>query len=454
MRLLIINYDFPPAGGAGIKRCLKFMKFLPLFGWNCTVLTVKNGNHTVTDESLCNEIEPDVSIYRATTLESFVVNRRSCGGNGQLNSNKAEATHFSKRYVRKVYKALGKFFKIPDSRILWLPFAIVAALRIRIHGRNAFDAIYATGPTFVNLIVGAIVNKITGKPLVCDFRDAWISDPMNRLDEKQYRFKMQNKLEKFVVSRSDLVITTNPFVTKDFRDRYADQPTEKFVTIYNGYDMDDFAALPNISGKHSDKFTFVYTGILYGERTPQYFLKALSLALTEKPDMRNGVHVSFVGVCKKFLDGKTVDDYLRQYKLHDVVELTGHVSRKKSLEYQMAADALLLIIGIVPEEKELTYGISGKIFDYLLSGRPVVTLANGGATREFIVENKIGEIFYHNDIVGIKNYIINSYEMHKTRCDNGKRGVPEFPQFNFRHLTGKLAENLNRITGSAASQGN
>jgi glycosyltransferase involved in cell wall biosynthesis len=189
----------------------------------------------------------------------------------------------------------------------------------------------------------------------------------------------------------------------------------------------------------------VYTGRLYGERTPKYFLEALRSAMEKEPDMKDKVRAIFVGSCEEFLDGRTIRDYLEEYNLHDAVKLTGHISRKESLEYQMSASVLLLLIGIVPLEMELTYGLSGKVFDYLLSEKPILTLANGGSTREFIVENKIGEIFFHEEIQGISDYLIDAY----TRFKNGKKvqsydfGIYE--KFDFRSLSKTLSEQMESI---------
>jgi len=186
---------------------------------------------------------------------------------------------------------------------------------------------------------------------------------------------------------------------------------------------------------------------LYGERTPKFFLKAVQLAVEKKPEMKEKLQIIFVGSCEKYLDGKYIEDYIEENKLNDLVKLTGHISRKASLQYQAEADVLLLLIGIVSKEKELTYGLSGKVFDYMLSAKPILTVANGGATREFIVKNKIGDIFYHEDINGIKNYLIEAY-------NNWQEGLSvsisnynaAYDQFNFRSLTKKLADHLFAIT--------
>jgi glycosyltransferase involved in cell wall biosynthesis len=444
--LLVVNYDFPPAGGAGIKRCLKFMKYLPEYGWDCVVLTVKDGNHTVTDASLLGEVWPGVPVYRVFSFESFFTGHKDSSQYGT--AQKSVAKHAVKKLMRlclgRIYKFFGQFIRIPDSRILWVPGAILTSVRIM--WKNRFDAIYATGPTFTNLLLGVLIKTISRKPLLVDFRDAWISDPMLVLNQgKGNVLKISAMLEKFVVVHADRVVTTNPFVTKDFQRRYSQFPSTKYDTIYNGYDSNDFKFVRDVVPRESKKFTIVYTGILYGERTPKYFLEALRRALDERPDILSKVQVLLVGKCQKFLDGKRIEDYLDEYHLKDTVQLTGHVSRIESLTYQAMANMLLLIVGIVPKEMGLTYGLSGKVFDYILAQKPILTVADGGSTREFIEENGIGRIFYHKDAEGIKNYLIEAYEKYTDGIEEPIPDTNSCSNFEFSALTKRMANHLNEI---------
>jgi len=447
--LLVVNYDFPPAGGAGIKRCLKFIKFLPEYGWDCVVLTVKDGNHTVTDASLLAEVGAGVPVYRAFSFEYFFTGDKdnSSRGPSRERVGKPGPQRLMRLCLGGLYKFFGQFIRLPDSRVLWVPAAILASAKIM--WKNRFDAIYATGPTFTNLLLGALIKTISGKPLVVDFRDAWISDPMFVLNqEKRQLLKISTMLEKFVVVHADRVVSTNPFVTKDFQTRYKQFLNAKFDTIYNGYDLEDSKFGQELVPREPGTFTIVYTGILYGERTPKYFLQALRRVLDERPDIASKLRVLFVGTCQEFLDGKRIEDYLDEYRLRNIVRSTGHVSRKASLAYQGMADTLLLIVGIVPKEMELTYGLSGKVFDYLLSRKPILTVANGGATREFITENGIGRVFYHEDTEGIKNYLIDAYEKFTQGIKESIPDMSSYCKFEFSALAKRMANHLNEILGN------
>lgn len=153
----------------------------------------------------------------------------------------------------------------------------------------------------------------------------------------------------------------------------------------------------------------------------------------------------FVGSCERFLDGKRIEDYIEENDVADLVELTGHLSRKASLEYQMNATILLMIVGIVPKEMELTYGLSGKVFDYLLFGKPILTIANGGSTREFVVEHRIGSVFYHHDVEGIKQYLVASYLDFEKGLPLKARSLNEFGEFNFKTITAALSQHMEHL---------
>lgn len=440
-KLLIINYDFPPAGGAGIKRCLKFLKFLDHEKWEISVLTVKNGNHSMIDTSLLDEIDDEVKIFRSFTFESFFMNNRNkditvkeaAGLKGD--DNKSIKNIFG-HFLKRTYNNHGHLFKVPDSRILWLPAAMFLSLKLVF--KNKFDVIFATGPTFVNFILAAIIKTLSRKPLLIDFRDAWMADPMFQTDKK-YIIKMHQIFEKSVINNADRVITTNPWVTDDFKKRYPSVDELKYDTIYNGYDHEDFE-FDNNGTKviDHDKLSIVYSGRLYGERSPKHFLKAIKLAVTEKPEIKNKIQVYFIGSCEQFLDGKYIENYIEENELQNIITLTGHISRTESLLYQKQSHILLLLIGIVPPEFELTYGISGKLFDYLLFNKPILTLANGGATRNFIVQNKIGNIYYHDEIEGIKNYLLLSYQKFLNNDLSSNNNIKNYQNFDFEKLTEKL----------------
>ena len=171
----------------------------------------------------------------------------------------------------------------------------------------------------------------------------------------------------------------------------------------------------------------------------------ISDLLKQRKEIRDNIEIIFVGPCEKFSDGKNIEDYISEYKLTDIVKLTGPVSRKKSIEFQMQASLLLLIVGVVAEGKEHMYGIPGKIFDYMATGKPILTLADDGATRQFIKENQIGSVFYHKDANLIKEFILDTIINTKVVISDNVVNSKLNPRFDFRLLTSQLINDLNTV---------
>lgn len=445
--LLIITDVFPPLSGAGVKRILKFLKFLPRYGWRCTILTAKNENFMPLDPTLSAEVPPQTTVERTYTLESlFKQPNGSSSGVHVPNSTSRKPTSFVPSPLKLAYKHLAPILKIPDSRMLWLPSAV--ANGVRLCRRENVNGILATGPSFTNFLIGAGIKRLTGKPLVLDVRDAWVADP-TRLFKRNYLKKIDARLERFAFNCADLVVTTNPFVTKDFIGRYPKRPSNAFDTIYNGFDPEDFPACSsNKILKTPDFFTIVHTGRLYAERTPKFFLQALGDALRIRPDIREHLRVLFVGSCETFNDGRRIEDYISEFNLSGVVLLPGQVSRRLSLDYQMEADLLLLLIGIVPAEQSLTYGISGKLFDYMGCGKPILTMANEGASRELISEKGIGALFSHDDTSAVRDHLIESFDRFASGNKSGRSSTEVFREFQLDTLISRLAGHLDVLAAT------
>ena len=434
--VLIITDVFPPLAGAGIKRILKFTKFLPEHGWRCFVLTADNERFLPTDPTLLREVPPATTVVRTYTLESLMQK-----SDGMANPSSAGPGGRTRRVPlrRRLYKFFGRFLRMPDSRILWLPSAV--ARGVRLCRQYKINVLLASGPSFTNFLVGACIKILSRRPLVLDVRDAWVADPTRQF-EKEYLRRMDAWCERFVLRRANRVITTNPFVTSDFADRYRHNPSTVFDTIYNGFDRDDFTFAGNAPSPTPDRFTIVHAGRLYAERTPRFFLEALSMAFQENPAMRDKTTIRFVGSCETYLDGKRIEDYVRELGLDGTVELVGRVSRTRSLEYQMQAHLLLLIIGIVPPAMALTYGISGKLFDYAACERPILTLANEGATRELIVTHRLGDVFFHEDLPAIRDYLVHAFQQFTDGVNPGGPDARSLQEFDFRSLAGRMSQHL------------
>jgi len=426
----MIAHNFPPCGGGGVRRVLNFVKFLPQYGWVPIVLTVKEGIYLNYDRDLLSEVANDVEIYRAGSLEKMVL--RMEGNTYKRNKDRNVILGLKNSMIRKMKDLLGA----PDKAILWAPFAVLEGIKV-ISRRNP-DVIYSTAPPFSDHLVGLILKKITGRPLIVDFRDAWVADPIHYWGSPSRR-RIETDMEKRVVRYADRVIAVTEGVREDFQRRYSTENPSKFVFLPNGYNKDDFADIKPKT-KLDGKLRIVHTGILNSNRTPKYFLGALRLLLNEYPEMGNHLEVLFIGQNRPFDDGKTIHEYIKQWNLTKVVKTLNFLSRREVLEYQLSADILLLIIGIVSHNLAETYGLAGKTFEYVMAKKPIFALADPkGPVGRFIRSTKTGIVIDPENVSAIKENLSRWIKLDRTdmlTCPDKKM----LEEYDFETITRKLAE--------------
>jgi glycosyltransferase involved in cell wall biosynthesis len=445
--VLFVVYEFPPEGARGTKRAMKFISYLPTHGWKPVILTVKNGNYDFHDGSLLSEIPTELKIYRAITMESLFYktgDKKDEVVDVKLMKSSANGVPLKRRILRSFYHLLGRGFSAADSRVLWIPFALKAGRRII--GEEKIDAIFASGPSFTNHLVAMLLKKMTKKPLILDFRDAWASDPAGVWRSARQK-RLTGMLESKAVMAADRVVSTTEGITLDFIERYA-EPGNKFVTITNGFDRGDFESLyGNVRRSKDGVFKIVHVGTLGWERSPKEFIVGLGELVREKPDMKGKIQVIFVGQNTPFKDGKTIHDYILEWNLSETITVTGFVARIESLKYMIDSDLLLLIIGKVPDNKGGIYGISAKMYDYALAGKPVMTIADEGASAEMVRFLRLGIVIPPDDKGMIKSEIINYYDRFKSGGLNVEINSEALDSFDFKNLTARLAGCFDDLVG-------
>lgn len=444
--VLMIAYEFPPEGARGTKRGMKFLSYLPEHGFEPVILTVKNGNYEYHDGSLLKDIPEKLPVYRAVTLESIFYKRSVLKENEVRDTRLEKDLKFNngmfRQTILKLYHFTGKFLRIPDSKILWLPFAIIEGFLIS--KKHRIDLIFASGPSFTNHITGALLKKVLRKPLITDYRDSWVSDPA-MIKMSKWQKKIMNKLEKFTVKSADRIVATTDGIRDDLKKRYRQYNYDhKVFTVTHGYDERDFLNSKKLT-KTSSQFHIVHSGTLGWERNPYEFLKAFSSLLEKYSELSKKIKITFVGQCTPFQDGKRIEDYVKELSLERCIELTGFVSKKTSIDYMFSADVLLLIIGRVQREGADIYGISAKIYDYAYARKPVITIAEEGATSKMARFLNVGPVIYPEDYNEIQNTILNYYNKYcskKLVVDSDSKVVS---LFSYSNLTKKLSEHFQNV---------
>jgi glycosyltransferase involved in cell wall biosynthesis len=367
-RLLVIAYAFPPCGGAGVQRTAKFVRYLPEFGWQPTVLTVDPSCYGVKDSSHADELPPEVEIIRTANFDPLVSFGKASNGHSANGDATAQSSHPShiKRLARDIGKgawmALYNNVLIPDQHVLWYPRAVRAGLDA--HRRHTFDLIYATGEPYSAYIAASRIARRTGVPYVIDMRDPWTLSPYrNNLGSRARQFVEQWQ-EQQVLDQCGACVFANRSIYL-YSEAYPHWK-ERFEYIPNGYDSADFEG---VEPKQFEKFTIVHTGtFLPGYRTADTFLRALREALNARPEIRQILQVLFVGKVG------AERDLIRELSLNDIVIQTGYLPHRESIAYLKGAHLLLLVGG------EHRWEETGKIYEYFAVQKPILALVNPEGT--------------------------------------------------------------------------
>lgn len=389
-RVLVIAYYFPPMGLSGVQRTLKFVKYLPQFGWRPTVLTIEPKGYIARDESLLDELAGrDIRIVRTPMA-----------GPGRLFAKK-EVVNLPPEWTRKMLSRISDTFFLPDNKIGWKRKAVDTALEL--HKETPFDLIFATAPPFTDFLIGREVKAIINKPLVLDYRDPWLDYPFKFYPTPYHRWR-NYILERRALRASSHVVTTNRRVKESILSRYKFLTYHDVEIIPQGFDPEDFEGVPPKPQAHKTRrMRIAYAGIFWEDRKPDYFLQALHDLFKEQPKLRGRIEAVFIGNFREENHQIVV-----RLGLHDSVTVMGYLPHHECIRQLMDADLLWMIVG---DE----YGSPGKTYEYIGAQKPILGCAPEGFIKQTILEAG-GTVTAPKDVEGIKNAIGNYFalfERHK-----------------------------------------
>jgi len=421
MKVLIITYYWPPSGGPGVQRWLKFVKYFPQFDFQPIVLTVNpaSAEYPVLDHSLEAEIAPDLEVFRTDCKGVYEWYKKMTGVktapySGFANEGNPGLLQKIARFIR------GNFF-LPDARRGWIKYAFAEACRLI--EKYGIDAVVTTGPPHSTHLTGLKIKKKYNIRWIADFRDPWSNIQYKSfLYQTHWAQMIDLKNERRVLERCD-----NVLLAVDERKRFAAiHPhinPEKMYFMPNGYDESDFEGM-NFSTP--DEFVITYTGTIAVNYPTQGLVKALLQIKEQFPFV-----MQFVGKT----DEKTRAIF--EQNLPDNIFFRDHVSHHKSIGYLAQSSVLLLINADV---KGSEYLLHGKIFEYLASGKPVLLLgAVEGKAAQIIKSANAGAAFDYNDVAGIADFLSLQYQ----NQTNSIRLNPDWEvirQYSRKQLTQRLAE--------------
>ncbi len=421
-KVLFITYYWPPAGGPGVQRVLKFAKYLPQFGWSPIILTVANGEYPAVDETLFKDIADDLPVYKTASLEPFSLYRKFTGQKADDKISTFVLTEDSQAGFKKRLATFirGNLF-IPDARIGWKPYAVKQGRHI-INNEN-IDLIFSSAPPMSTHLIAQKLAQQSGVPWVADFRDPW-TDVFyyHNLKRTRAAVALDRHLEKSVLAAADAVVTVSPTIEKLFQ---AKAPNSYHI-VPNGFDPDDFARIA--PAPDDGKIHFVHAGHLAVNQNPHGLWTALARLLESTSPLRHKLQLDFYGSIHSEVHRALVDSGLDKisrfhtYIPHD--ELVAVLKRA----------ALLLFV--VPETSYAKGIPTSKLFDYMGAGRPILGIGpEDGDAAVVMQQAQCGRVLDDSNAPALDEFLAQLDQPISLENKN-------ISQFSRRALTENLAEIL------------
>ncbi len=427
-KVLIITYYWPPSGGAGVQRSLKFVKYLPEFGIEPIVITVDRNQATypILDESLLKEVKENVRVIRTRSFEplkilSALKGKDTIPHGGFANNNKETITQKTLRFIR------GNFF-LPDARLGWVRFAVKAASDII--EKEKVDTVFISSPPHSSQLIGLELKKKYKIRWIADMRDPWTDIYYyHDLLHTKYAAKRDAVYERQVLENADEVISVSDPINKLFLAKSEKLRAEKFHVIPNGFDRDDF----NLNNKAvNKKLHLAYVGTMADNYRPLTLFKAIKKLVDEFSLNKDTIAITLVGS-----SATTLNSILQETELTALTEFIPHVDHASAIEFMQKADILLLIIPDVENNEGI---LTGKLFEYLGAGKPIIGLGPvKGKAAGIINECKAGKLVERHELEELYLYMKDLYLM---KIENKEFRLNESAVANYSResLTKKLAD--------------
>jgi glycosyltransferase involved in cell wall biosynthesis len=432
-KVLVVAYFFPPIGGGGVQRTVKFVKYLRDFGYEPTVLTVKKGKHSVDDTSFDKDIPKDVRIVRTNFIGLFAPKKKTSVGPSTSNGGSTKKS-FVKKTLASVYHFCERFFFIPDIQMLWRPFAVGKALSVL--RKEKFDVIYSTSSPFTNHLIARDLHRITGIPWVADFRDHWTLAPGYQPPSFVHRW-LDRHFEESILHEASGIIFNTETNRREVQESFRFTPSKTDV-IYNGFDSVDFG---NFSFKKESGIHGYYIGSLYGkDYSAREIIAALNIALRERED----IDLTFIGDIDTFSREIIMSSSLFNKKIF----LKGYVPHSEITQFTLQAGFLVLTLPNLPR---VECWVPQKMYEYVGSGRPIFALApENGEVAQILKEVNAGvAISAAKTPEKVAEAFLGFIEMQEKNNFSSTTNKEASKKFERRNQTKQLADFLNEVAHEA-----
>lgn len=431
-KVLIITYYWPPAGGPGVQRVLKFAKYLPEYGWDPIILTVANGEYPAIDESLAKDIPDGCKVYKTKALEPSLFYRKFTGMKSDEKIPVANLAQKNVSWKKKLSNWVRLNLFIPDAKIGWIPYAVKQGKKIIKEEKP--DVIFSSSPPPTVHLIAEKLARWSGIKWVADFRDPWTDiyhyDGVKR---SAYALNKDLRLEKSVIAQATKTVVVSKHIgTYLLKNNF---PNKSVEIITNGFDETDFTQ--DVLPASNDFFTITYAGKINNQQNPENFWKALA-------ELKNEKH-SFSAQLRIQLMGNITDDVFNSVKFSNLNENLvnmGYVSHPKMIENISRSELLLLLI---PNTGKNLSIVPGKIFEYMATKKYIIGIGpKNGDSAEILKEAEAGEMFEFTDFESLKSRILEQYQNWQNKKQQ-QLNESALNKFTRKELTSKLTQLFNRI---------
>ena len=447
-KVLIITYYWPPTGGSGVQRWVKFSKYLPQFGWQPVIYTPENPEMTSIDKTLEEDVPNEAVVIKRHITEFYSLYRKLTGGKSATGQEVNPINNQKKTFKQKLMLFLRGNLFIPDPRVTWVrPSVRFLKKYLKEH---PVDAIVSTGPPQSMHLIARQLSKATNIPWVADFRDPWTKMfYFKHLCLCKWAEKKHHRLEQEVLDDATVVVAVSPLVQEEFQ-TMTDTPVE---LITNGFDADDFDQVVEPDGY----FNITHTGLFASDGNPEVLWLALAEKCQSDPDFYKLLRIRLVGKTDK-----EIIDSINAAGLGKHLINLGYQYHNIAVREQKNASLLILPLRKEPEYRAT---LPGKLFEYLASRNPILGIGQtDGAMARIVNQTGAGVVFRWEDKASVTAYLdlcwkrfnaadddediqvehSGETELKEILADNDKSDA--IRQFSRKALTARMADLLNSIT--------
>lgn len=428
-KVLIITYYWPPSGGPGVQRWIRFVQHLRSFNWEPILYVPENPSYVLLDKNLQSNIPTDIEVLKHPIIEPNSILEKlsfSSKKEGKLYENQQQKGNRKSLVQKLLWYVRGNFF-IPDARFLWIKPSVKYLTKVL--SDTDFDLIVSTGPPHsVHLIAKKLQEKFE-LPWVADFRDPWTSmDYLKEMSLSSRALKKHDAQEREVITSADKIIVVGQTMMNEFKDRYDVEST----IIHNGFN--EMEETENV--QLDAKFTLSHIGSFLKNRNCDDLWNVLATMLKENTDFKNDLCIQLIGRL-----APNVESSIEKFGLSNYIDRKGYMPFAETQKYLLASQVLLLPIDRIDNAEFI---LTGKIFEYLKSRRPILLIGpTHGDAAALVNQTKAGYCCNFDDESAIRQTIEKMYELYK-RGENHVRSEG-IEKFSGVELTRKMANVFDQL---------